>query len=314
MEDELLKINRSELLKSQRIILGDWTEEPMQQLEKAIQELETQTKIKAIQKGRVIALRSTDSNRIFSAFKSAAYLGKYDDMQNKQRFLSKMVKSHHSYEPIRGESILFLFVGVGKPSYDHIITHSTGRYARIAGGQRANLPWGLEIAVETKDKAGYVDRNWQRVVDVINIVGKGDEEPEVKEQLQAARSELPIGYIMPPFLYEFSEEALAKTLFRQRLWEQGAQGATVEVVKDMLDCCLEIDREKWETLIDYHGSHTISWEKAMRTLRDKRYTFDDLCKMSFENEDYRSDSEIPLYDVIMGTVGKLPQTMWDKIK
>jgi hypothetical protein len=221
-----------------------------------------------------------------------------------------MVKSHHSYEPIRGEEVAFLFIGVGKPNYDHLITYSVGRYTRIAGGQRANLPWGIEVPVETKDKTGYVNRNWQRILDVINITGKGDETPETKEQLQAARSELPVGYIMPPFIFEFSEEALAKNVLRQRLWEQGAQGATVGIVNDMWECCLQLDREKWETLYDYHGEHTVGWEKAMRTLRDKKYTYKELL------EEYKGNitEDLTLYEIMMSTIGKPPRTMWDKMK
>lgn len=302
----MFKLNRNELIKTQRIILGDWTEEYLTQLEYSIRTLETLTNTKVVQRGRVIAYRSTDNERLFSAFKAGAYLGKYDDMQNTERFLNKMVKSHHSYEPIRGEAVSFLFVGVGKPNYDHLITYSSGRYTRIAAGQRANLPWGLEIPVETKDKTGYVDRNWQRILDVINVIGKGEEKPEIKEQLQAARSELPVGYIMPPFIFEFSEEALAKHVFRQRLWEQGAQGGTVDVVKDMLECCLALDEDKWTTLIDYHGIHTVAWEKAMRTLRDKGLTFKQLC------EQYKEDENTPLHEILMRTVGKLPKSMWEK--
>jgi hypothetical protein len=309
----LFKLNQQELIKTQRIILGDWVNDDLDNIEVALQNLESLTGTKIVQQGRVIAYRSTDQGRLFSAFKAATYLGKYDDMDNVDRFLSKMVKSHHSYEPIRGEEISFIYIGVGKPIYDHIITYTAGRYTRIAGGQRANLPWGIEVPVETKDKSGYVERNWQRIVDVINIIGKGEDKPEVKEQLQAARSELPVGYIMPPFIYEFSEEALAKHVFRQRLWEQGAQGGTVDIVKDMWECCLELDQEKWTTLIDYHGSHTVGWEKAMRTLRDKQYTFKDLWNMHFDKHG-SVDLDAPLYDIIINTVGKMPRSMWDKVK
>jgi len=308
----MFKLNREELIKSQRIILGDWVNEDLDNIEVALQKLESLTGTKVVQRGRVIAFRSTDTDRLYSAFKAATYLGKYDDMQNIDRFLFKMVKSHHSYEPIRGEEIAFLYIGVGKPVYDHIITYTAGRNTRIAGGQRANLPWGIEVPVETKDKEGYINRNWQRIENVINLIGKGEEQPEVKEQLQAARSELPVGYIMPPFIYEFSEEALAKHVFRQRLWEQGAQGGTVDIINNMWECCLELDNEKWGTLLEYHGPHTVAWEKAMRTLRDKQYTFKELCSLHFDKLG-NVDLDAPLYEIIMNTVGKMQKTMWDKM-
>ncbi|MCR8641383.1 hypothetical protein NV379_01825 [Paenibacillus sp. N1-5-1-14] len=309
----MFKLNHDELIKSERVILGDWVNDDLNYLESALQELEALTGTKVIQKGRVIAFRSTDTSKLFSAFKAAAYLGRYNDMKNTDRFSNKMVKSHHSYEPIRGESVSFLYVGVGKPNYDHLVTYSVGRNTRIAAGQRANLPYGIEVPVETKDKEGYVSRNWQRILDVINVCGKGDQTPEVKEQLQSARSELPVGYIMPPFIFEFSEEALAKNVFRQRLWEQGAQGATIEIVNDMWECCLELDKDKWENLMDYHGSHTVMWEKAMRTLRDKRYTINELKKLA-NDKGFSSNENTSLYELIQNTVGKKVPTMWDKMK
>lgn len=348
----MFKLDRSKLMENNRIVLGDWIEEDLQHLETALEELSRDVpEMTIVQHGRVIALRATDISRIFSSFKAALYLGKYDDMFNHERFLTKMVKSHHSYEPIRGEFVLFLYIGVGKPVYDHMVTYTVGRPTRIAGGQRANLPWGIEIPMEIKDREGYINRNMERVKHVINLTGKGDEKPEQREQLQAARSELPVGYVMPPFLLEFSEEALIKSVLRQRLWEQGAQGATVDVVNDMWNCLLEIDHEKWTFLEDYHGQHTVSWEKAMRTIRDKKITVGDFIfeaekkfaelhsplqitgkqgtgvSRAFENltpekviENLQKAldkpvtvNEMPLIDILTQVYGKLPPTMWDKM-
>lgn len=325
MEGYLLafKLDRDQLTQNNRTILGGWVEEDLKKLERSLTILSHRIPdSKIVQHGRVVAIRATDVERLYSAFKSALYLGKYDDMDNTERFLTKMVKSHHSYEPIRGENILFLFIGVGKPVYDHLVTYTVGRPTRIAGGQRANLPWGIEVPVEMKDREGYIARNMERVKHVINLVGKGEEKPEIKEQLQAARSELPVGYIMPPFLLEFSEEALIKNVFRQRLWEQGAQGATIDVVNDMWNCVLQIDEEKWRFLEDYHGRDTVRWEKVMRTLRDKNLTLRDLLDQA--NEGYtmveiedksfiKVDPNLNIYDLLMDTLGKLPPTMWDKM-
>ncbi|QSO49024.1 hypothetical protein [Alicyclobacillus mengziensis] len=258
------------------------------------------------QHGRVIALRGTDESRKSSAFKASLYLGKYRDMANTDRFLHSMVTAGHSYEPIRGELVLFLYIGVGKPVYDHLVTYTVGRPTRIAGGQRANVPWGFELPVEAKNTEEYQEE-LERIRNVIRLAKQ-----DRVEQMQAARAKLPVGYIMPPFLMEFSEEALIKTVFRQRLFEKGAQGATVDIVADMFEACLQLDPEKWNFLIDYHGPHIQQWEKAMRTLQREDYTLDDIAAAAgVAGEDAR---HMNLYELLMQTVGKLPPSMWEKMR
>lgn len=284
-----------------------------------------------VQHGRVIALRATDYNRLSSAFKAALYLGKYNDMNNTERFLNKMVKAHHSYEPIRGENILFLFIGVGKPVYDHLVTYTVGRPTRIAGGQRANLPWGFEAPTELRQGASsdlFIEEGIERVKRIVQIV-KGVDKEISKQQMQVARSLLPVGYIMPPFLMEFSEEALVKHVFKQRIWENGAQGATVDIVSDMWKCVMDLDPEKWSTLFDYHGPHIARWEKAIRTIRDKEITVKDLMQAVYKykelssihdaendtNKEQKKHDELEsmaLYDVLVNVYGKLPPSMWEK--
>ncbi|MBX6352775.1 MAG: hypothetical protein IRZ10_05515 [Thermoflavifilum sp.] len=253
---------------------------------------------------RVIALRATDQDRLSSAFKASLYLGKYRDMANTERFLKSMVAAGHSYEPIRGETVLFLYIAVAKPVYDHLVTYTVGRPTRIAGGQRANVPWGFELPVEARHPEEY-EPELDRIREVIRLA-----KLDRAEQMQAARAKLPVGYVMPPFLLEFSEEALIKHVFKQRLFERGAQGATVEIVSDMLEACLKVDREKWEFLMDYHGPHIAQWEKAMRTLRKERYTLSDLAaQLGISAE---QAATMNLYDLLMETVGKLPPSMWEK--
>ncbi|CAM3439570.1 hypothetical protein AB1399_11475 [Hydrogenibacillus schlegelii] len=269
-----------------------------------------------VQKRRVVALRATDDDRLVSAFKAAMYLGNYHDMANRERFLKRMVRGEHSYEPIRGESILFLFIGVGKPVYDHLVTYSVGRTTRIAAGQRANLPWGYEVPVEAKHPERYIEMNLPRIREVVQWVTRSADNPD-PEQLQAMRSSLPVGYIMPPFLLEFSEEALIKHVFRQRLFEKGAQGATVDVVSDMWEAVLAIDREKWETLYDYHGPHLPRWRRAMRRLRDEKTTLSALLEAAGVPVERLPDGRLAvpdreLYPLLMETVGKLPPTMWER--
>jgi hypothetical protein len=318
---EHFRLNKELILKHERTyFLTDLIpiENYLDEIEKFINLCFTSQGERVVQSGRVIALRATDKHRLSSAFKSGIYLGNYHDLDNVDRFLSKMVKAGHSYEPIRGETILFLFIGVGKPVYDHLVTYSVGRYTRIAGGQRANKPWGYEVPVEARNKELYIKMNIPRIREVVEYITRTEENP-VPEQIQAMRSSLPVGYIMPPFLMEFSEEALIKNVFTQRLFEKGAQGATVDVVNDMWNAVLELDPEKWETLYDYHGPHIVGWKKAMRTLRDKNYTIEEIlakAEVPFEKEgdQLRIPVGVNLYQLLMETVGKLPPSMWDKQK
>lgn len=285
-------------------------------LERHINEIFVAQGERVVQRGRVVALRSTDRGRLVSAFKAGLYLGKYHDLGNRTRFLKRMVAAEHSYEPIRGETVLFLFVGVGKPVYDHLVTYSVGRVTRIAAGQRANLPWGYEVPAEARDPERYVRENVPRLRQLLLEVL----EEKSGEPMQALRSAYPVGYVMPPFLLEFGEEALIKNVFRQRLFEPGAQGATAEVVRDMLDCVFALDREKWEVLFDYHGPHVQRWRRAMRRLRDEELTAEEVFRRyDFPVEDeeegwVRIPKGVSLYEVLLETVGKLPPTFWEKQK
>ncbi|WP_134682541.1 hypothetical protein [Brevibacillus migulae] len=301
----MFQIDPYNILANKRVTLCDWVWDEVYEIEKALQYLEQETGTKVVQSGRVIAVRSTDVDRLYSSFKSSIYMSKYKDMDNRRRFLDQMVKQGHSYEPIRGESILFLYVGVGKPVYDHLTTYTVGRPTRIAAGQRANLPWGYEVPAGAKDPSQSSHEGMEAVNNVIRKIRREGDNIS-PERLEDARSLLPVGYVMPPFLLEYSEEALIKTVFTQRLFERGAQGATVEIVDDMWRCCLKIDKEKWEYLYDYHGPHIHLWTKAMRALRDKSFTYEQLTSRA--KEPWES-----LYELIMQTVGKEGRTMWDRI-
>ncbi|ACV57989.1 hypothetical protein [Alicyclobacillus acidocaldarius] len=305
----MFELDRSAILEHPRLrFLTDLVpvHEHLDNIEKFIRICFEEQGWRVAQAGRVVALRATDQDRLSSAFKASLYLGKYNDMANRDRFLRSMVAAGHSYEPIRGETVLFLYIGVAKPVYDHLITYTVGRPTRIAGGQRANVPWGFELPVEARHPEEY-EEELERIREVIRLAKQ-----ERTEQMQAARAKLPVGYVMPPFLLEFSEEALIKHVFRQRLFERGAQGATVEVVSDMLKACLAIDEEKWTFLIEYHGPHIQQWQKAMRTLRKERLSLRQLAEM--ENLSPEEALDADLYDLLMATVGKLPPSMWDRMR
>ncbi|MCW2279245.1 FAD-dependent thymidylate synthase [Heliophilum fasciatum] len=254
------------------------------------------------QYGRVIVLRSTDKGRKASAFASALYLGRYDDMGNTDRFLHGMVRAGHSYEPIRGESVSFLYIGVGKPTYDQLVTY-TIRNRRIAGGFRANKPWGYVIPTEARDTLAYSKMMEAQLARCEQL------RQESNEPLQAIRSLYPMGVMMPPFMLDFSEEALAKHVFKQRLWERGTQGETWQIVNAMFEAVRQLDPEKWETLREHHA-HSEDHRRAMFNLREQRPTLRQLLAQFGPLNGDLGDTDV--YDLLMGTMGKREKTMWEK--
>jgi hypothetical protein len=316
----LFRIDMNQIRKNDSIHLNSEREEDIRQIELYIQKNFVDEGWTPVQHGRVIVLRATDRGRKSSAFSASLYLGKYTEMDDINRF-QRMVKMGHSYEPIRGESISFLYIGVSKPAYDHLITY-TVRNRRIAGGLRANEPWGFVVPYEAKDKEAYLEIAMEQLERCQKLIRRAqDEASEEKrnEQLQAVRSLYPTGVILPPFQFDFSEEALVKHIFRQRIWEKGAQGETADVVHDMWQAVRSLDPEKWDLLYDYHGPHIVSHLKAMRTLRDKQMTLGQLLEeaqakgLSKEPiETLEQLQNVNLYEWLMGTVGRIPKSMWDK--
>jgi hypothetical protein len=316
----MFRIDMNQICKNDGIHLNPDRVKDIQLIEKYIQTNFVDEGWTPVQHGRVIVLRATDRGRKSSAFSASLYLGKYTEMDDINRF-QRMVKMGHSYEPIRGESISFLYIGVSKPAYDHLITY-TVRNRRIAGGLRANEPWGFVVPYEAKDKQTYIQIAMEQLERCQSLIRRAQTETseEVRnEQLQAVRSLYPTGVILPPFQFDFSEEALVKNIFRQRIWEKGAQGETADVVNDMWKAVRSLDPEKWDLLYDYHGPHIVSHLKAMRTLRDKKMTLGQLLEEAKAKgllqepiESLEQLSSVPLYEWLMGTVGKLPKSMWDK--
>lgn len=221
-----------------------------------------------VQCGRVVALRHTDTRGLSSAFSAALYLGKYADATNRHRLFT-MIDAGHSYEPLRGESVSFLFVGVGKPTYDHLVTY-TLRNRRVCGGMRGNAPWGFVVPEEARNPAQYIE-DMRHALDRYSLRVASGESP------QAARSALPAGIVLPPFQLDFSEEALAKNIFKQRLWQAGAQGETKAIVRDMYECCLRLDSIKWAKLTEAI-TQPMKHHRMMRQAKKiDRPTYDRLC-------------------------------------
>lgn len=296
------KIDIEAIRKNENVQMFDWCDEEIRKIEGFINECYVAEGWEPVQHGRVIALRSTDKGRKSSAFAAAMYLAKYDDMANENRFINGMLRAGHSYEPIRGETVTFLFLGVSKPTYDHLITY-TLRNRRVAASFRANVPWGFAVPHEAKNKQKY------RVA-MQTMLNYAEATHEEGEQLQAVRSMYPAGVLLPPFMFDFSEEALVKNVFTQRVWRRGVQGETAEICRDMLECMKLVDPVKWAALEEYHGAHTEAHGKVMRNLRDNRPSLADILGKA-KTPIPTNIEEIDVYKLLMETIGKLPKTMWD---
>ena len=270
------KIDSSELTRTGRTVLGFWTQELLEELSEAISDLAESAGCQPVQRGRVIALRHTDTNGLFSAFKAALYHARYNDAANTDRFCRRIAAAHQSYESIRGESVMFLFVGVGKTVYDALAMFGQGRLARISGGFHHSLPWGVEVPVQAEDRGAFVRRTMPAVERVVELAEKSQSHPGVTRVLAEARYELPLSYLVPPFIMEFTEEALMTKVFPQRLWEKGvAQRDSGSVVGEMWECCCVLD-DKFQRLYDINGPHVHDWTDSMRAVRDSRLSVEDL--------------------------------------
>lgn len=282
------EIKREELLATERVVLGEWTAPLLASLSQSVADLAQVSGFEPVQRGRVIALRCTDTEGRFSAFKASLYHGRYDDGANTDRFVERIAARHQSYEPIRGESVLFLFVAVGKTVYDALAMFGQGRLSRISGGFHHSLPWGIEVPVQTEDRGAFTDRMMpavRRVIDLHESLEKVLHTPEergetlegvLRRALAEARYEMPLCHLVAPFAMEFSEEALMTKVFPQRLWERGVAGRdSGAVVRDMWDCCVALD-DKFQRLYDLHGPHVHQWEDALRRLRDAGTTAEEL--------------------------------------
>lgn len=304
-------LDRSQLDASGRVVRGEWTASWLDQVEGFLDQIARETGRAPVQRGRVVAVRQTDRNRLFSAFKTSLYHSRYYDMLNGDRFFNSLLPDHNTYEPFRGETILFLYLYVGKNVYDGLSMFTYGRTARIIGGSRHSVPWGVEVAPDIANREAFVQRHMQSLSRLAHLDGLGDARSDAESaELEALRCELPVCYCMAPFLLEFSEEALMTKVFKQRLWEgQNAKRDTGIVAADMWECCLALDRPKFEAFYDYNGPHTVFWEDSMRLLRDGGAGFAEfdavLNGVARELEEQSGNKPVSAYDVLMGYFGRM---------
>ena len=194
---------------------------------------------------QIVLTRYSDPHRLNLARNAAIYLGK-PDRDNIRRPLS-IIRQGHVPEIFRGEAVEFEFIGVSKDAYDHIITYTT-RNMRATGGNRALVSNDFTMPSDKMKNPEKVRRNIQSSLENYHDLLKSGETPQV------SRSAMPVNAKMNNFVYQFNFLTLGESFFKQRIWEKGAQGNTVEVVKGMFALCENMDKELWDTFYDYKGT------------------------------------------------------------
>lgn len=207
--------------------------------------------------------RYSDPSRLNLARNAAIYLGK-PDRDNVKRPL-RIIKDGHVPAIFRGESAEFEFINVSKEVYDHIITYTTANM-RATGGNRALASTDFTMPGDKMKVPEMVEGAiWDSMNNYNNLLA-------LKETKQVARSAMPIAAKMNPFVYQFNFVTLGESIFKQRIWEKGAQSNTAKVVKGMYELCKMMDEDLWNTFYEYNGTPALQWEEVRKNLNKKGVT------------------------------------------
>ncbi len=250
---------------------------------------------------QIILQRYSDPERLNAARNAAIYLGK-PDRDNTRRPLN-IIKMGHVPEIFRGEYAEFEFVDVDKVTYDHLITYTT-RNMRVAGGNRALTSDDYTLPSDKiKDPQAVQDAIDNSMWNYKQLLQNG-------ETKQVARAAMPVSAKMNPFVYQFNFVTLMQSIFPQRLWEKGAQGNTVKVVKGMWELVHHIDPELWDTVYEYHGEHVVEWKLVQKQLRKNGLTVEqfiaEACNLVFQG---KVDNNTTLEKLLRQLYGA-QKTMW----
>lgn len=243
--------------------------------------------------------RYSDPERLNSARNAARYLGK-PDLDNVRRPLS-IIRQGHVPEVFRGEFAEFEFVDVSKEVYDHIITYTT-RNMRVAGGNRA-LTSNDYTMPSDKVKDAEMVKTW-----VENSMEGYRCLLDHKETPQVARSAMPIAAKLNTFVFQFNFLTLMQAVFKQRIWEKGAQGNTVKVVQGMWELVHSVDPELWDTAYEWFGTPATEWVEVRRKLKKKKVTIGEFIRFLEINQEYL-DEQL-LEDALKEIYGN-QKSMWD---
>lgn len=247
--------------------------------------------------------RYSDPDRLNLARNAAIYLGK-PDRDNIKRPL-RIIKDGHVPAIFRGESAEFEFIDVSKEVYDHIITYTTANM-RATGGNRA---------LASKDYTMPGDK--MKSPEVVQAAIEGSMWAyhhllEEKETKQIARSAMPIAAKMNPFVYQFNFVTLGESIFRQRIWEKGAQSNTAKVVQGMFELCRQMDKDLWDTFYEYNGTPVLQWGEVRKNLKKKDVTVDQILNELYSkanDSENEYDPNESIVDYLVRRSGGL-KTMW----
>lgn len=241
--------------------------------------------------------RYSDPERLNLARNAAIYLGK-KDRDNVRRPLS-IIRQGHVPAIFRGEMVEFEFIDVSKEVYDHIITYTTANM-RAAGGNRAltsdsyTLPSDKVKSIENVHGA-----IWDSMQNYKSLLDAG-------ETPQVSRSAMPISAKLNPFVFQFNFLTLGESVFKQRLWEKGAQGNTVKVIKGMFELCSAMDKDLWDTFYEHKGTPALEWSQVRSKLNKSKLTIQDFFNF-VENEKINKDDS--LVEILSKTYGEI-KSMW----
>lgn len=253
---------------------------------------------------KIVMTRYSDPDRLNLARNAAIYLGK-KDRHNIKRPLN-IIRQGHVPAIFRGEMVEFEFIDVSKEVYDHIITYTTANM-RAAGGNRALVSDGYSMPSDKMKNPSMVEASIQDSMQKYKAL------IENGETKQVSRSSMPVAAKMNPFVYQFNFLTLGESIFKQRLWEKGAQGNTVKVVQGMFELCRTVDCELWETFYEYKGTPAIEWEEVRKRLNKKNLTLRQLL-INIENDlledgDTGTSLDTKLIDYLVDLFGE-QKSMW----
>lgn len=252
---------------------------------------------------RVYLRRYSDPHRMNLARNAAIYLGK-KDRNNIKRPLN-IIRDGHVTAIFRGEYAEFEFVGVSKEVYDHIVTYTTANM-RAAGGNRALKSDDYTMPSDRMKDPERVRENIERSMQNYKDNLEAGETPQV------ARTAMPTSAKMNPFVYQFNFVTLGESIFKQRIWEKGAQGNTVKVIQGMFELCQTVDCELWDTFYEYKGTPVLEWEEVRKRIKKEKLTIhqllNELHALALDPESGQNPNE-SVIDYLVKRSGAL-KSMW----
>ena len=242
--------------------------------------------------------RYSDPDRLNLARNAAIYLGK-SDRDNIRRPLG-IIRDGHVTQIFRGEMAEFEFIDVSKEAYDHIITYTTLNM-RAAGGNRALVSDGYTMPSDRMKDPERVRKNIEQSMAAYR------DNLEAGETKQVARTAMPTAAKLNRFVYQFNFVTLGESIFKQRIWEKGAQGNTVKVVEGMHELCMYMDEELWEMFYEYKGTPAIEWAETRKRLNKKKMTTAQFVRLLQEKS--LDISQRPVTEVMRELFGE-QRSMW----